>query len=106
MALGAYEQLDTRDIDARYHAAMLHAQVGQWTPALALADTILAESPRHLFGYVVRGEVAKLERDSSRLRQAQGDFLSNFNAEKAAGRVEYLEHEPALEEFKIEAEKR
>ena len=29
MALGAYAQLDTFDADARYHAAVLHLQVGR-----------------------------------------------------------------------------
>jgi hypothetical protein len=106
MALGAYEQLDTRDIDARYHAAMLHAQVGQWPAALALADTILAESPAHLFGYVIRGEVGRVRKDSDLLGRAQENFLANYESAIRSNRVEYLEHKPALDEFKAEAEKR
>jgi hypothetical protein len=106
MALGAYEQLDARDIDARYHAAMLHTQVGQWPAALALADTILAESPGHLFGYVIRGEVGSVRNDSALFAQAQRDFLANYGAASQSNRVEYLEHKPALDEFKAEAEKR
>ena len=45
MALGAYQQLDTRDADARYHAAVLQMQVGNFPAARALADTIVQESP-------------------------------------------------------------
>ena len=56
MAFGAYAQLDTVDADARYHAAVLHCRSGDAAAALALADTILAESPGHLFGYIVRGQ--------------------------------------------------
>ncbi len=104
MALGAYEQLDTRDTDARYHAAMLHTQVEQWPAALALADTILAESPRHLFGYLIRGEVGRGRNDSDLLAGAQRDFLANYKSAIRTNRVEYLEHKPALDEFKVEAE--
>ncbi len=105
MALGAYQQLDVRDIDARYHAAMLHTQVQQWPAALALADTILAESAGHLFAYVIRGEVGRVRKDSRLLAQAQGNFLSHYAAETRAKRAEYLEHQPVLDEFKREAEK-
>jgi hypothetical protein len=106
MALGAYEQLDARDIDARYHAAMLHTEVQQWPAALALADTILAEAPGHLFGYVIRGAVGKARKDPSLFTQAQRDFLANYDAALRSKRVEYLEHKPAIDEFKNEAEER
>jgi hypothetical protein len=104
MALGAYQQLDSLNVDARYHAAMLHAGLGQFTAALALADTILAESSGHLFGYLIRGEVAERLGDSRLRAQTQRDFLARYKAEMAAKRVEYLEHEPALSEFKRNAE--
>ncbi len=106
MALGAYQQLEARDIDARYHAAMLHAQVRQWPAALALADTILAESPGHLFAYVIRGEVARARNDSRLLAQAQRDFRANYDSALRSKRVEYLEHKPVIDEFKAEADKR
>jgi hypothetical protein len=105
MALGAYQQLDSRDADARYHAAVLHLQVGDFAPALALADSILAESPGHLFGYLIRGTVARLQNDPVALARADRDFLAHYPAETAAKRVEYLEHQPVLDEFKKEAEK-
>lgn len=106
MALGAYQQLETRDADARYHAAVLHLQVGGFAAAGALADTILSESPAHLFGYLIRGEVAKVRNDSRGRAQAQRDFLSYYGSAMRSNRVEYLEHKPVLDEFKAEAEKR
>ena len=106
MALGAYQQLDTIDIDARYHAAMLHTQVQQWPAALALADTILAESPGHLFAYVIRGEVGRARNDSGLLARAQQDFRANYDSALRSNRVEYLEHKAVIDEFKAEAEKR
>lgn len=106
MALGAYGQLDSADIDARYHAAVLHLEGGDATGARALADTILAAVPTHLFGFIVRGEAADLQHDAAARARAGRDFLANYDAEMKAKRVEYLEHEPAIDQFKKEAEKK
>jgi hypothetical protein len=103
MALGAYQQLDTRDVDARYHAAVIHLQVGDIPAAQALADTILKQSPDHLFGYIIRGTAAHIQGDSAAEARAHRDFLAHYQAEMAKNRVEYLEHGPVVEEFKSEA---
>jgi hypothetical protein len=104
MALGAYQQLDSLSIDARYHAAVLHLEVGDLAPAYALADTILRESPHHLFGFIIRGTAAGFQGDSVARARANRDFLANYRSEMAAKRVEYLEHRPAIEQFREEAE--
>ncbi|HEU4698960.1 MAG TPA: zinc ribbon domain-containing protein [Gemmatimonadales bacterium] len=106
MALGAYSQLDSVDADARYHAAVLDMQVGDFPAALALADTILAKQPGHLFGYVIRGTVAQFRNDPVALRLARQDFQQHYAREMAAKRVEYLEHKPILDEFQQQAEGR
>jgi hypothetical protein len=106
MALGAYQQLDSIDLDARYHSAVLHLGVGDLAPAYALADTILGESPHHLFGYLIRGTAAGFQGDAAARARAERDFLTNYRSEMAANRVEYLEHKPVLDEFKAEAEAR
>ncbi len=100
MALGAYQQLETWDADARYHASVLRMQVGDFAGALALADTILAKAPGHLFGYIVRGETAGWTNDSAGRARARRDFLEHYDTEMKAGRVEYLEHKPAVDDFK------
>jgi hypothetical protein len=105
MALGAYQQLESPDADARYHAAVIHLGVGDVAPALALADTILRESPGHLFGYVIRGTAARFQQNRAAQTRADRDFLAHYNTEMGSKRVEYLEHRPALEEFRSEAEK-
>jgi hypothetical protein len=105
MALGAYAQLDTIDADARYHAAVLRLQVGDPAGASALADTILTQSPGHLFGYLIRGTAARLTNDTAAYARAGRDFLAHYNSEMAAGRVEYREHAPLIEEFKLEADR-
>jgi hypothetical protein len=105
MALGAYTQLDSIDADARYHAAVLRLQVGDFAGANALADTILTRSPGHLFGYLIRGTAAGFQGDSAGARRAAREFLAHYDAEQRSGRVEYREHEAAIEDFKRQAEK-
>jgi hypothetical protein len=106
MALGAYAQLDSVDIDARYHAAVLRIQTGDVAGALALADTIEIEQPRHLFADLIRGSAAETRGDVAARARAERDFLAHYDAEMKANRVEYLEHGPALDEFKRQAESR
>jgi hypothetical protein len=103
MALGAYAQLDRFDADARYHAAVLHLQAGDTRAALALADTILAENPGHLFGYVIRGTAAEFAKDPAALDRARRDFSRAFPAESASAKPEYRDHAPVIEEFRREA---
>jgi hypothetical protein len=104
MALGAYRQLDTVDTDARYHAAVLLLQVGGVPEALALADSIEAARPGHLFGYLIRGAAADLAQNDTMRRQAYRDFLQHLPVEEKANRPEYREHQPAIDEFRRKAE--
>jgi hypothetical protein len=100
MALMAYAQLDTLDADARYHAALLKVHTGQVDAARALADTILQQNPGHLFGYVVRGTVARFRKDEKGLNQAYADFLSHYPTEMKGSRPEYEEHQTSLNDFR------
>ena len=100
MALGAYAQLDSFDADARYHAAVIRLQSGDLAGAHALADTILEQSPDHLLGYVVRGTAAGLADDPGARAQSEREFLRRFDREMAAGRAEYRDHAPVIEEFR------
>jgi hypothetical protein len=103
-ALGAYAQLDSVDADARYHAAVMLAQVGQFPEALALADTILATTPQHLLAFVIRGTVAELTRDQAALDRARTDFLAAWAADPKRDRQEYLDHQAVLDGFHTAAE--
>ncbi len=100
MALGAYEQLDTADVDAHYHAAVVMLETGQLDEAAALADTILARNPDHLFGFVVRAGVAQRRGDSAGRRRAREEFARRFDAELGTRKPEYEEHRAALEAFR------
>jgi predicted nucleic acid-binding Zn ribbon protein len=98
-ALAAYTQLDSVDADGRYHAGMLNAQVGQFEPALALADTILQQHPSHLFAYLIRGAVAEARRDTDALARARKDFLAAWARDPGTGRPEYADHQQELDQF-------
>ena len=100
MALGAYAQLDRVDADARYHAAVLYLQSGDSRSAVALADTILAETPGHLFGYIIRGSAARITGDRAALERARRDFTSHWAAESASAKPEYQDHAPVIAEFR------
>jgi hypothetical protein len=100
MALTAYGQLDTIDADARYHAALLEVHTGDVAGPTAQADTILKQTPGHLFGYIIQGTVARWQKDQKALERAYAGFLSHYDAELKAGRVEYEEHKMSLDEFR------
>jgi hypothetical protein len=100
MALMAYAQLDTIDADARFHAALLQVHTGNSDAARALGDTVLRQTPGHLFGYVILGTVARWKKDEPALRRAYSGFLEHYDAEMKAARPEYEEHTRSLEDFR------
>lgn len=104
MAEMAFQQLDNVDADARFHMAMLYLHTNQVPSAKAEGDSILAASPHHLFGYMVRGAVARWSKDATALKQAQSDFLASYDGEMKAARPEYAEHERAVSDFRAAAQ--
>ena len=70
MALGAYAQLDSINADARYHAAVLRLQVGDFPAPWRWPTPSCARTPGHLFGYIVRGTAAGFQGDSAAARRA------------------------------------
>ncbi|HEV8197040.1 MAG TPA: zinc ribbon domain-containing protein [Gemmatimonadales bacterium] len=103
MALGAYDLLDSLNADARYHAGMLHLTLGDFRGTLALADTIQADAPGHLFADILRGETADRQNDTALLNRSYRDFLDHYDRELKAGRVEYDEHRPVIDDFRTRA---
>ena len=100
MALSAYTMLDTIDADARFHAALIMLHTGDIPGAAALADTILKFNPNHLFGYVIRGTIARFQGDKAALKQDYAEFLKRYDAEMKAQRPEYGDHARAIDEFR------
>ena len=99
MALLAYAQLDSIDADARYHAALLRLHTGDISGAAALGDSILAITPGHLFGYVVRATVARWRHDEPATKAAYAAFLSHYDAELRLARPEYAAHKMIMDDM-------
>ena len=99
MALSAFQMLDTVNVDARYHAALIQLHTGDVAGAAAEGDSILEEQPGHLFGYIVKGTIARFQKDQAALNLAYAAFLKHYDAEAAAKRPEYAEHPRAVEDF-------
>lgn len=102
-ALSAYAALEEVDADAHYHAAMLRLHSGDTDGAAALADSISQREATHLFGFILRGTVARGRGDQAALRRELEDFLRHYENEMASGRLEYAHHTFILNQFLEEA---
>jgi len=100
MALGAYNQLDVFDQQARYRAALIRLQVGEFQGASALADTILALTPHHLLGLVVAGTAASFQGDVDGLGDVYREFLDHYDTQMEAGYPEYAAEQAMIESFR------
>ncbi|GIW52240.1 MAG: hypothetical protein KatS3mg081_1595 [Gemmatimonadales bacterium] len=103
MALQAYALLDQLDADARYHIGLIQAEAGNLDATLAQADSIERTWPGHLFGGMLRAEVARRRGQSSELRRWYRWFLERYEREQASGKPEYSDHRTALEAFRNDA---
>ena len=103
MALMAYAQLGEVDQDARFHVALVQAQVGDWAAAAATADTMLAETPDHLLALLILEAAAERRGDAAAVAELRRRFLAAEARELAAGRQEYTDHRNALDEFRARA---
>ena len=104
MALMAYQQLDTIDADARFHAALLKLHTGDVAGAKALGDTVLIQHPGHLLGYIILGTAARWAKDEVELKRQYTAFLKHYDAELKTALPEYKDHARSLEDFKKAAE--
>jgi hypothetical protein len=105
LAAEAYAQLDSVDADTRFHAGLIAIQIGNFPGAHALADTLEARDPGHLFGPVLLGALARLEGDTAEYRRALDLFRQRADRELArTDRPEYVEHQQLLTEVQRAAE--
>ena len=103
MALQTYGQLPALDNDARYHIGVLHLAGGDAAGALAEADTIVRNTPTHLFAFMLRARAYQASSNSARATQAFRDFLRNEAAERGRSRPEYTDHKDTLDAFHADA---
>jgi hypothetical protein len=105
LAMAAYADLDSVDADTRFHAGLIAIQIGNFRGAHALADTLEARDPGHLFGPILVGALARLEGDTVAYRQALDRIRERAPSELArTDRPEYVEHRQLLTEVQQAAE--
>jgi tetratricopeptide (TPR) repeat protein len=96
MALAGYRELESLDLDARYHIALLSLAANLPRDALAQADTMLAEVPDHLLALSASARAyADLGDEEAALQQFRR-FLEVYTPEAVAARPEYLDHARGL----------
>lgn len=105
VAAEAYADLDSLDADTRFHAGLIAIQTGDFAGARALADSIEAHDPGHLFGPILDGALARLEGDTAGFNAAVRLFRGRADGELArSDRPEYAEHAQLLTEVRQAAE--
>lgn len=103
MALAAYDQVPTLDLDGHYHMAVLHLADGDPNSARARADSILAETPTHLFGLFTAAQAEQALGNAAEARAFYEQFDQAFAAESAMARTEYTEHSAVMPLMREEA---
>lgn len=103
MALQTYGMLPALDNDARYHIGVLDLAGGNAGAALAQADTIVRNTPTHLFAFMLRARAYESNGGTTKAKQAFRDFLKNEVAERARSRPEYTDHKDSLDAFHSDA---
>jgi len=104
MALQAYDNLGTLDNDARYHVALLHLTLGDIKNARVQIDKLRQAVPNHLLGIMLEHQIAERGGKKDSAARAYKAFLAAYDAEIAAGRIEYQEHQGSIEHFREAAQ--
>ncbi|HSG82464.1 MAG TPA: zinc-ribbon domain-containing protein [Gemmatimonadota bacterium] len=96
MALSAYRNLASLDMDGRYHIALLELAAGRPLLAIAQADTMLAAAPEHLLALTVTGRSYESLGQEERAIEFYQRFLASYTPDVAVSRTEYMDHAGAL----------
>jgi hypothetical protein len=103
MAIQAYGMVSPLDDDGLYHLATLRRAGGDFAGALATAQEGLADKPDHLLLLAAAADAAAGMGDQTTARGYWQHFLDVFDRQKALGLMEYLDHDPVLQESREHA---
>ncbi|HEY5682702.1 MAG TPA: hypothetical protein VIR61_03410 [Sulfuricaulis sp.] len=99
MALQAYDNLGALDYDARYHVALIHLTSDDFKSARVQIDKIRETVPNHLLAFMLEHQIAVRNKKKDSAARASKAFLSAYDKEIAAGRIEYQEHRGSIDRF-------
>lgn len=105
MALQAYGNVTPLDADARLHIGLIDLATGNGAAATAQGDTIVRQSPTHLFGPMLRARAAEARGNRAAAKDAYRAFLANYDAERRKNLPEYGQHEALLTETRTAAQR-
>lgn len=92
MAIGAYEIVDSLDLDGQYHLSALKLEGLDGAGALEVAGAGLEEYPNHLLLLGAAAEAALALEDSTAARTFYQTMLDVWDAELSTNRSDYLAH--------------
>ena len=92
MAIGAYQRLDSLNLDQRYDLGSIAVVSGDQDLARAQADTILALSPNHLLGLILGISAARTAGDTPRAQALERRLVTAAATERAKQLPEYSMH--------------
>jgi hypothetical protein len=104
MALQAYDGLGTMDNDARYHVALLRLTTEDIKGARVQIEMLRQSAPNHLLAFMLEHQIAERSGKKDSAARAYKAFLAAYDAEMAAGRAEYQDHQGSIERFRAAAQ--
>lgn len=104
MALQAYEGLGSLDNDARYHVALLRLTTEDINGARVQIEMLRQSAPNHLLAFMLEHQIAERGGKKESAARAYKSFLAAYDAEMAAGRAEYQDHQGSIERFREAAQ--
>ncbi len=99
MAIGAYQLLEARDADARYHMGVIYTLAGNPGGARAQLDTLRSTAPNHLLGLMLDYTIARVEDNAPAQQRMYRRFVDAYDAEITKPQPEYEAHTAAIDAF-------
>jgi len=100
MAVAAYDQLESMDLDAIYHVGLIQAAAGNAAAAAGAIERLRAVVPNHLLATLLDYRLATDANDQTKAERAIERFKSHYEDEIQVDRREYREHRPQIDIFR------
>ncbi|MGI9416522.1 MAG: DUF7577 domain-containing protein [Geminicoccaceae bacterium] len=99
MAISAYDQLESLDLDALYHVGLIHAAAGDAESARDVIERLESAVPGHLLAILLDHRLAVDGNDSDKAENAIERFKASYEAEIKVDRPEYRDHQRSIDQF-------
>ena len=100
MAVAAYDQLESLDLDALYHVGLIQAAAGDGESAWDAAQRMKAIVPGHLLASLLEHRLALDQGDQEKASRAIERFKASYDEEIKIDRLEYRDHQLSIDQFR------